>query len=258
MLTAGIRFVGPIVAGMILGAGAADAQIVVTNTTRDYTVTWSGSNFADASALYAGSYAYAASAFSDYDFALSLLSNAANLAYNSGGGVTISPSTAPLPPYTSPENILVSNDGTGGYFGWTYDTAAGAGLPLSYGRLGNLATLNFDVGGFDGGGQTIGYYVYLFLPGDWTTPGTGTGDYIFNGVAAGFSTPTFSYLSGPNYTQVTTYDPTFPGDGTGPALSFTLVGSAVPEPSTWAMMLLGFAGLGFAGYRSTKPRAVAA
>jgi hypothetical protein len=27
-------------------------------------------------------------------------------------------------------------------------------------------------------------------------------------------------------------------------------GGAVPEPSTWAMMLLGFAGLGFAGYRS--------
>ncbi len=28
--------------------------------------------------------------------------------------------------------------------------------------------------------------------------------------------------------------------------------SAVPEPSTWAMMLLGFAGAGFAGYRRAK------
>ena len=27
---------------------------------------------------------------------------------------------------------------------------------------------------------------------------------------------------------------------------------AVPEPSTWAMMLLGFAGLGFLGYRKTR------
>jgi hypothetical protein len=26
-------------------------------------------------------------------------------------------------------------------------------------------------------------------------------------------------------------------------------GSAIPEPSTWVMMLVGFAGLGFAGYR---------
>lgn len=30
--------------------------------------------------------------------------------------------------------------------------------------------------------------------------------------------------------------------------------SAVPEPSTWAMMLIGFAGLGFAAYRRVKAR----
>jgi PEP-CTERM motif len=28
--------------------------------------------------------------------------------------------------------------------------------------------------------------------------------------------------------------------------------SAFPEPSTWAMMLLGFSGLGFAGYRRVR------
>jgi hypothetical protein len=28
------------------------------------------------------------------------------------------------------------------------------------------------------------------------------------------------------------------------------LGASVPEPSTWAMMLLGFVGLGFAGYRA--------
>ena len=32
-------------------------------------------------------------------------------------------------------------------------------------------------------------------------------------------------------------------------VSFTPVGPPVPEPSTWALMLLGFAGLGFAGWR---------
>jgi PEP-CTERM motif len=33
---------------------------------------------------------------------------------------------------------------------------------------------------------------------------------------------------------------------------FDFVPFAVPEPSTWAMMLLGFAGLGFVGYRQAK------
>ena len=34
--------------------------------------------------------------------------------------------------------------------------------------------------------------------------------------------------------------------------AFSLTGTMVPEPSTWAMMLLGFAGLGFAGYRQMR------
>jgi hypothetical protein len=34
--------------------------------------------------------------------------------------------------------------------------------------------------------------------------------------------------------------------------AFSLSGSVVPEPSTWAMMLLGFAALGFAGYRHAR------
>jgi hypothetical protein len=41
------------------------------------------------------------------------------------------------------------------------------------------------------------------------------------------------------------------------AFEFSL-GSGVPEPSTWAMMAIGFAGLGYAGFRrNSKVRAVA-
>jgi hypothetical protein len=34
--------------------------------------------------------------------------------------------------------------------------------------------------------------------------------------------------------------------------TFSLTGAVIPEPSTWAMMLLGFAGLGFAGWRHAR------
>jgi hypothetical protein len=34
--------------------------------------------------------------------------------------------------------------------------------------------------------------------------------------------------------------------------------TTIPEPSTWAMMLLGFAGLGYAGYSRGKKRRLAA
>jgi len=30
------------------------------------------------------------------------------------------------------------------------------------------------------------------------------------------------------------------------------IASAVPEPSTWAMMILGFAGVGFMAYRRSR------
>ena len=41
-------------------------------------------------------------------------------------------------------------------------------------------------------------------------------------------------------------------DGSGGFGFDFAVGGAVPEPSTWAMMLIGFAGLGFAGYRASR------
>jgi hypothetical protein len=49
-----------------------------------------------------------------------------------------------------------------------------------------------------------------------------------------------------------------PGRGYPIQESGNLTVSAVAEPSTWAMMLLGFGGLGFAGYRASRRGAVAA
>ena len=45
---------------------------------------------------------------------------------------------------------------------------------------------------------------------------------------------------------------------TGDAVAMFSFGGAVPEPSTWAMMTLGFAGLGFAGWRARRSGVAAA
>jgi hypothetical protein len=37
-----------------------------------------------------------------------------------------------------------------------------------------------------------------------------------------------------------------------PAVQGTFFAATVPEPSTWAMLLIGFAGIGFAGYRKRR------
>jgi hypothetical protein len=37
-----------------------------------------------------------------------------------------------------------------------------------------------------------------------------------------------------------------------PETAFFITGPSVPEPSTWAMLLLGFTGLGFVAYRQTR------
>jgi PEP-CTERM motif len=42
------------------------------------------------------------------------------------------------------------------------------------------------------------------------------------------------------------------GSGSHADSMTVVIGAVVPEPSTWAMMAVGFAGLGFAGYRSAR------
>ena|SRR5208337_2029425 len=85
MIKAGLRVSGLAVAGTILVAGAANAQQVISRTS-GYTVTWSDSAFAGASALYAASYAYGATAFGPTNFNISVVANAQNFAYLQGGG----------------------------------------------------------------------------------------------------------------------------------------------------------------------------
>jgi PEP-CTERM motif len=66
----------------------------------------------------------------------------------------------------------------------------------------------------------------------------------------------YSYSTGTNY-SVTPSDTLIAGGYTQGSANFSVVytytpTAPVPEPSTWAMMLVGFAGLGFAGYRTSR------
>jgi choice-of-anchor C domain-containing protein len=72
----------------------------------------------------------------------------------------------------------------------------------------------------------------------------------------GWSTYSGTFLAN-SATTILTFNNTIGGNNGGLLLDAVSV-SAVPEPSTWALMLLGFAGLGFFAYRRTKKASMAA
>ena len=95
----------------------------------------------------------------------------------------------------------------------------------------------FDYGTFDGSAVT-------FTLSDGAT-------ISLNSTGSGYATPDFfGVIDTTGITSVQVTSPDF-------VLNVNGV-TTVPEPSTWATMLLGFAGLGFAGYRASRRSAAAA
>jgi PEP-CTERM motif len=123
-----------------------------------------------------------------------------------------------------------------------------------------------------GEGPTTGEEVLIRV--DFTTPVDLPADHYFFRPEALLSSGNFLFLSAagptlfagdlqswtrnddlaPDWLRIGT-DITHQGPFNG---AFSLAGAVVPEPSTWAMMLLGFAGLGFAGYRASRRTGAAA
>ena len=86
-------------------------------------------------------------------------------------------------------------------------------------------------------------------------------DVILDTVSASFATYDLTSSIGPVVgSGVINPGSSFPTSGGAFVLTsvgestFTAATSAIPEPSTWAMMLIGFAGLGYAGYRRATGR----
>ena len=240
--------VSSIVALSVIKCSSSHA-FVTTSRTSDYTVGFSDLTFSDASARYALSFAYPAQPAFDSTFNLQTLSNFNGLTPQQSGGITLDP----VPPGPNPVVTFHSN-GTLGSWGVTYNSAAtNSGPLLALDKSAGLSTLNFNGGGSVSGDgyNDIQYYIYVHVPGNFTTVGTGTGDYQYNRIGPGFSTPTFTFDPVTDMTTVFAFNPDYSG-GTATNLNFTLFGSQVapvPEPATWAMMILGFCGIGFLLYR---------
>ena len=251
---------------MALISGAAQAE-TLTNRTSDYAISFSDpTTFSGASALYGLSFAYDAQpAFSSSVFNLTLNSDFQNLNFQNGGGITTS--TSPQPPYSSPVPVTISGDGTAGFWGATYNTGLAGGL-LTLGTQGGLTTLEFNGAGTvanSTGYTNIGYYIFVHLPGNWTTAGTSTGDYQINSLPSDsnghiFPTPTFTYNSGTTTTTVETLITNYTGP-TATNLDFTLFGgpavSETPLPAALPLFATGLGALGLLGWRRKQKKSAA-
>lgn len=115
----------------------------------------------------------------------------------------------------------------------------------------NLASATQDIAGFDNDG--IDTSPYLNIPNNpQDSSGYGGPNAFFTNIAPDLMSLTVNFIT-----------PIAANGGTDifsleepVAINNIIVGS--PEPSTWVMMLAGFAGLGFVAYRSRKAKSVSA
>jgi PEP-CTERM motif len=124
--------------------------------------------------------------------------------------------------------------------------------------LGISASPNNPIGAYLPSAQTFqpsatGFFVYAADLGTQTLPsnsGASNSDLLTlnKGLLQGSYVVAFLNSSNATANSGAIFETGLPG---------TTRGGAAPEPSTWAMMLLGFAGLGFAGYRKARGGRVA-
>jgi hypothetical protein len=143
---------------------------------------------------------------------------------------------------------------------------------LTLGETGAISTPGVlpQLAFFDSGDNQAPVFTYLtvttptnFGPGVRTNASSSSGDVVAISSIGLLNLP-FGYVSGKPLSDTSTYlDATFASLGMTPGsyvyswgsgdhadtLTVNIVASPVPEPSTWAMMLVGFAGLGYAAVR---------
>jgi PEP-CTERM motif len=132
--------------------------------------------------------------------------------------------------------------------GASFDEYSGVSGPASFGpgsftpgSSGSGGPIGVDESSFN----LIGQPPVLIVPLGYVSGTALSGSSTFDGqtiASLGLTPGTYVYTWGGSAAQ---------GD------SLTVKIRSIPEPSTWAMMLMGFAGLGLAGYRATRKGAAA-
>jgi hypothetical protein len=166
------------------------------------------------------------------------------LASSSSAHATILLSLIDPPMQTSTVDLTFTATST-----FTTLSVAGYNLPAFEFALDNSVTLA-------GGGPNLLSQTWAFTPAASGTDagqsndGASVNDLSFGGVTAG-SYDTFSqtFTTTPGSSYVYTFDFIAVGSGPSGFMVSENVASGVPEASTWAMTLVGIAGLGFAAHR---------
>ena len=182
---------------------------------------------------------------------------ATNISLYGQGATTVSSTSVPDHTPLVVETIT-SPGGPGQGYGFDYNGVAAStpGLSfLTFGVLGGHYALTFSGGGtnlVDLGGR---FFSSVVIDGDWSDPLSHTTATF----APGYSIDTdFVYDSISDKTTFTIETNDYQTD-VNPSIAFSLIGGstgAVPELSTWAMLLTGFGGLALAGYRRARKPAI--
>lgn len=223
---------------LLLMPVAAQAQSVIAITERDTTTTinpGAAADFSGASYNYLNVIHFNTVAGTDGATNLTIEPGAQNVTFTGLGNTVVTPPTLPAGS-TGGVITAVSPGGTGQGFVFSY--SGGDNGFLSSGVMSGRYDLTFNGGGtgiVDTGGTFLSTVQIL---GDYSattahTIATFSSDYTV--------LQNFVYSAG--YTYFTVRTTNFQTNS--PAISFSLLGaSAVPEPATWAMMLVGFGMVG--------------
>jgi hypothetical protein len=172
--------------------------------------------------------------------------------------IDLAPADASYPGVYSQDGYTFTNSDTGGgsYLNWVagggpgYNASNGNG-DLVHNFAGTSTTITSDAN------QPFSFNS-IGLAGVYNNGTGGSVEFTFNHVGGGVDTSTVLLAGGVlglqtfNFNESNLTSAVFlPLTTEGPWIQFDniTVNSAVPEPSTWAMMILGFCGLGFMTYR---------